>query len=83
MHKTLQGARVGARLTRNQNRQRWGARFFLLALLLTLSLTSLKQTASATCFEECQQAYSECLITFPTDPTRCEDRLDACLIGCM
>ena len=78
MHKTLQGKLV------TRNRQRWGARFFILALLLTLSLTSLKLTASAqSCFEACQQAYAQCLASFPEDQARCDDRYDACLIGCM
>jgi hypothetical protein len=78
MHKTLQGVPL------TRNRQRWGARLFLLALLLTLSLTSLKLTASAQgCFEQCQQAYAQCLAAFPQDPARCDDRYDACLIGCM
>ena len=78
MYKTLQGMFI------TRPRQRWGARLFLLALLLTLSLTSLKLTASAqTCFESCQQAYAQCLISFPEDPGHCDDRYDDCLIGCM
>lgn len=82
MHKTLQGAHSGASLTRN--RQRWEARFFILVLLLTLSLTSLKVTAAAqNCFEACQQAYAQCLASNPVDPARCEDHYDACLVGCM
>jgi hypothetical protein len=82
MSKTLNEMQTGSFLTRN--RQRWAARFCLLALLLTLNLTSFKMTASAqTCVEQCQQAYQSCLLMFPEDPGHCDDRYDSCLVGCM
>ncbi|MGA9773599.1 MAG: hypothetical protein WBV94_31500 [Blastocatellia bacterium] len=66
------------------NRQRWTGRLCFLALLLTLSLTSLKQTASAqTCFEQCQQTYLQCVQSSPPNPALCDDRYDDCLVGCM
>jgi hypothetical protein len=69
---------------RIRNRQRWAVRFWFLALLLTLSLTSLKLTASAqTCFEQCQQTYLQCIQSSPPNPALCDDRYDNCLVGCM
>ena len=82
MNQTLQGAHSGALSSRN--RQHLGTRFCLsLALLLTLSLTSFKLTASAqVCFDQCQQAYVQCLHS-EGYPLLCDDQYDLCLEACM
>lgn len=61
--------------------------FFLLALFLALSLTSLQPIASAqSCFDQCQQEYVQCLNSSTEDPVMdaiCDDRYDACFGNCL
>ena len=65
----------------HDNRKLFWARFFTLALLLTLSLTSLRSTASAqSCFQQCQQQYSQCLAA--ELGLICDIMYDSCIEDC-
>ena len=67
----------------NLNRKFFAARFFRLVLYLALILTSIQTTASAqNCADQCQQAYVQCLASM-VDPAICDDRYEACFVGCM
>ena len=79
-NQTSQGARAGVLSTRNL--QLFGARSFLLTLLLALSLTSLQPVASAqSCVQRCQQEYVACLRA--GHGLICDDTYDACWQSCM
>ncbi len=64
-----------------------GVRFYILASLLTLGLTSLQlmTSAQAECIDECEKAYVQCLYNANGDPAMeaiCDDRYDECFEGC-
>lgn len=73
------GAHGGALSPRNRKLS-W-TRFFALALFLTLSLTSLKSTASAqSCIHQCQQQYAQCVAA--ELGLICDVMYDSCIEGC-
>jgi hypothetical protein len=61
-------------------------RYRILALLLTLGLTSFQMTsAQADCLDQCLQDYTQCLYNANGDPALeviCDDRYDNCCEGC-
>ncbi len=83
-NQTSRGSLAGALST--DKRRLSGVRFYILALLLTLGLTSLQPKASAqSCLDQCLQAYTQCLYNANGDPAMeaiCDDRFDECFEGC-
>lgn len=87
MDKNQTSRRPPAGALSTDKRRLLGVRFYILASLLTLGLTSLQlmTSAQADCLEQCLQAYTQCLYNANGDPAMeaiCDDRYDECFEGC-